>query len=308
MINENTLNFIRFSSGFNNLKKEELETFAENEIFELNEYNASEEKQRKHFYTLLQSTDGTQGVEQEDGKYTHTAWSYSSDGTDRFSTVYPKLNLLKNTKSQSYTSTGTTNNNSFNIYSLDGAVSDILNKPITITYDYSITNSPGTWSGTIRPTYGLGGTNQSVSNTNLSGTHKETTTFKAVSQNSYGIATSGLPAGTKVTIKNLKVELGSDATPYMPSASEVTKSDWPSYMGQYTDYTLEDSINPSSYTWREIQGKYFYTLEDVNTNGTLKSYIIECLKLSLQTRWGNNLEYHIDRKTKYLNKLTGMQA
>ena len=56
------------------------------------------------------------------------------------------------------------------------------------------------------------------------------------------------------------------------------------------------------------QGKYFYTLEDINTNGTLKSYIIECLKLSLQTRWGNNLEYHIDRKTKYLNKLTGMQA
>ena len=52
------------------------------------------------------------------------------------------------------------------------------------------------------------------------------------------------------------------------------------------------------------QGKYFYTLDDVNTNGTLKSYI----KLSLQTRWGNNLEYHIDRKTKYLNKLTGMQA
>lgn len=56
-----------------------------------------------------------------------------------------------------------------------------------------------------------------------------------------------------------------------------------------------------------VQGKYFYTVEDVNTNGTLKSYIIECLKLSLQTRWGNNLEYHIDRKTKYLNKLTGMQ-
>ena len=56
------------------------------------------------------------------------------------------------------------------------------------------------------------------------------------------------------------------------------------------------------------QWKYFYTLKDVNTNGTLKSYIIECLKLSLQTRWGNNLEYHIDRKTKYLNKLTGMQA
>ena len=98
MINDQTLNFIRFSSGFNNLKKEELEAFVENEIFELNEYNASEEKQRKHFITLLQSTDGTEGVEQEDGKYTHTAWSYSSDGTEGFTTVYPNLNLIDGSK------------------------------------------------------------------------------------------------------------------------------------------------------------------------------------------------------------------
>lgn len=56
-----------------------------------------------------------------------------------------------------------------------------------------------------------------------------------------------------------------------------------------------------------VQGKYFYTVGDINTNGTLKSYIIECLKISLQTRWGNNLEYHVAQKTKYLNKLTGMQ-
>lgn len=117
-----------------------------------------------------------------------------------------------------------------------------------------------------------------------------------------------LTAGSEINLKKPKVEEGSIATPYMPSESEATSVDFPSYMGQYTDYTLEDSINPSSYTWTRIQGKYFYTLEDVNTNGTLKSYIIECLKLSLQTRWGNNLEYHIDRKTKYLNKLTGMQA
>ena len=28
----------------------------------------------------------------------HTAYAYSADGTDRFSTVYPNLNLLKGTK------------------------------------------------------------------------------------------------------------------------------------------------------------------------------------------------------------------
>ena len=47
---------------------------------------------------LLQSTDGTQGVPQEGGKYTHTAWAFSSDGADRFSTIYPRFNLLDGTK------------------------------------------------------------------------------------------------------------------------------------------------------------------------------------------------------------------
>ena len=60
MINESTLNFIRFSSGFNNLKAEELEMFVENEVYELNEYNASEGTQGKYFYTVEDiNTNGT---------------------------------------------------------------------------------------------------------------------------------------------------------------------------------------------------------------------------------------------------------
>lgn len=183
---------------------------------------------------------------------THVAYANSSDGVTDFTTVYPNLNLLKNTKSQSYTSTGTANNNSSNTYPLDGVVADILNKPLTITYNYAITNSSGTWSGTIRPTYGLGGTNQSVSNINLSGTHKETVTLTAVSQNSYGILTSGLPAGTKVTITNLKVEFGSTATSYMPSASEVKDSDYPKFVGVYGDDSTTASQLPASYKWSSI--------------------------------------------------------
>ena len=210
-------------------------------------------------WTLVKGADGTQGTPGKpgtDGKtpYFHTAWSNSADGTDGFTTVYPNLNLLKNTKSQSYTSTGTAENISSNNYPLDGVIADILNKPLTITYNYAITNSSGTWSGTIRPTYGLGGTNQSVSNTNLSGTHKETVTLAGVGFNSYRIVTSGLPAGTTVTITNLKVEFGSTATPHMPSASEVTTADWPSYIGQYTDFTQADSTKPSDYTWSLMRG------------------------------------------------------
>lgn len=324
MINENTLNFIRFSSGFNNLKKEELETFAENEIFELNEYNASEEKQRKHFYTLLQSTDGTEGVEQEDGKYTHTAWSYSSDGTEGFTTVYPNLNLIDGSKdfSGDWTNSG--------VWINDGTYKGLTVKkrtrqwngiyktftaPKDGTYTFSAyVKSSGSAANTYRYVYINDKNVSNIIPNKLMGNDFDwlrdsfTVTLKAkdIVYVKYEITGSG--SDSILWTAGHKWEEGSTATPYMPSANEVTPADYPRYIGQYTDYTLEDSINPSSYTWREIKGKYYYTLEDVNTNGTLKSYIIECLKLSLQTRWGNNLEYHIDRKTKYLNKLTGMQA
>ena len=40
----------------------------------------------------------------------------------------------------------------------------------------------------------------------------------------------------------------------MPSASEGTTADWPSHIGQYTDFTQADSTKPSDYTWSLIRG------------------------------------------------------
>ncbi|CDI45720.1 Phage tail assembly [Lactococcus lactis subsp. lactis Dephy 1] len=210
-------------------------------------------------WTLVKGADGTQGTPGKpgaDGKtpYFHTAWSYSVDGTDGFTTIYPNLNLWKNTKSQSITSTGTGRNVLANVYKLDGSTSDVIGKTVTITYDFAITNSTGTWSGTINPTLGFAGSSNPVSNTSLSGSVKQIVSITSLTGNSYSIAVIGLPAGTKVTITNLKVEIGSTATPYMPSSSEVTTADWPSYIGQYTDFTQADSTNPSDYTWSLIRG------------------------------------------------------
>lgn len=193
----------------------------------------------------LPITNGGTGT--SNGVINTIAYANSADGTDGFTTVYPNLNLLKNTKSQSYTSTGTESNNLSNIYQLDGVVADILNKPLIITYNYAITNSSGIWTGTIRPTYGLGGINHIVSNTNLSGTHKETITLTAISTNSYGIIISGLPAGTKVTFTNLKVEFGSIDTPWMSSASEVTINDYPKYVG--FSNVIKPNKTSSDYKW-----------------------------------------------------------
>ncbi len=141
----------------------------------------------------------------------------------------PNLNLFKNTKSQSYTSTGTDRNVLADVYKLDGITSDVIGKTVTITYDFAITNSIGTWSGTINPTLGFGGSGTPVSNTSLEGSAKQTVSITSLTGVSYSIAVSRLPAGTKVTITNLKVEFGSIATPWLPSASELTTNDISGY-------------------------------------------------------------------------------
>ena len=70
---------------------------------------------------------------------------------------------------------------------------------------------------------------------------------------SYNINT-GSGADTILWTAGHKWEEGSVATPHMPSASEAKTSDWPSYIGQYTDFTQADSTNPSDYTWSLIRG------------------------------------------------------
>lgn len=57
-----------------------------------------------------------------------------------------------------------------------------------------------------------------------------------------------------VRIRKPKQEVGPTATPWMPSASEVKTSDYPSYIGQYTDYIATDSTKSSDYTWSLIRG------------------------------------------------------
>jgi hypothetical protein len=52
----------------------------------------------------------------------------------------------------------------------------------------------------------------------------------------------------------LKLEIGSTATPYMPSFSEVKAEDYPSYIGTYTDNkSNEQSTDPEKYTWEKIE-------------------------------------------------------
>lgn len=78
--------------------------------------------------------------------YTHTAWSWSSDGGDRFTTTYPNLNLLDGTKDLKPYGAGdnTPNQNARDIYfTQNKTITDLfkVGDYITISYDIEFLNT-----------------------------------------------------------------------------------------------------------------------------------------------------------------------
>ncbi|MDT2867114.1 hypothetical protein [Lactococcus lactis] len=252
-----------------------------------------------------------------DGTITHYAYAYSADGTDRFTTTYPNLNLVSDTNFDDKTNrdnvwinymgttvTGKGNNNGFlmaptgqtagayqdsllgNLYSPTNGKINIL-KPSTI-YTLSF-YAKGTISGTdnffrhyIYPStvdtsyHGMANgntiTNASDGSYNRAITSDwtfYTYTFKTLStyattQQQFLFRIQNL---TTVTVSQVKIEEGTVATPWMPSASEVTTADWPSYIGQYSDFNTTASTDPAKYApWIIFKGN------DGNTGKSVWSF------------------------------------
>lgn len=249
--------------------------------------------------TFLNVSDGKQGPKGDrgnDGKttYFHTAWSYSADGTDRFSTVYPNLNLLVNSSAKTkdgffknfdkvengygeVTITGTNTWVSRDMW--DGfSIKPRDYKPgdkYTMSMDVMFTswNLP---AGTHLDEFWIGQRYGNNSWKRICFIDLPKDPSKMLNQWVRITQTSTIPPYedpaiyteacflTKFTgpsegsftirIRNPKQEPGETATPYMPSASEATTADYPSFIGHYTDYTQVDSPNPRDYTWSLIRG------------------------------------------------------
>ena len=221
-----------------------------------------------------------------DGTITHTAYSWSADGTDRFTTVYPNLNLLTGTSEpfvMGYGIPRTTWDATNKVSKISLPITTIYNEvlpqdsgfPYTyipgVTYTQSIyistdaplTGTPISFTWFAYP-YGhnTGGADNLVKvATNL---YRATSTYTWPSSNSPGGGRNAdlfnltqvfdFTKGTFLQFYKPKLEPGSIATPYMQSASEVTTADWPKYIGHYTDFTQADSTNPSDYTWGPMRG------------------------------------------------------
>ena len=226
-------------------------------------------------WTLVKGADGTQGTPGKpgtDGKtpYFHTAWSYSADGTDRFTTSYPNLNLLDGTKDFSGSwenSSGWVNDGTYKGLTVKkrtkqyAGIDKTFTAPKDGVYTFSAyVKGSGSRVSVYRYVAINGGKpNIIVPNKRIGDTFDWLrdsfhVTLKAgdTIYAKYEITASG--ADSVLWTAGHKWEPGLIATPYIQSASEVKTSDYPSYIGQYTDFTQTDSTNPSAYTWSLIRG------------------------------------------------------
>lgn len=218
--------------------------------------------------TITNVDDGTDGKT----SYTHTAWSYSADGTDGFTTVYPNLNLIEGTKDFSGTWSNSEN------WTDDGTYKGLTVKKRTeqwggVYKKYTVTQSSDyTFSAFIKG-YGTD-TNivrvVLINGVEMSNLEKIWTSAFEWERDSITFLAKDIKVGDEIIVRyeisvlgtnpvvwtaGHKWEEDSTATPYMTSASEVTTADWPSYIGQYSDFTSTASTDPTKYApWTVFKG------------------------------------------------------
>lgn len=216
-----------------------------------------------------------------DKNYLHTAYAYSADGTDRFTNVYPNLNLLDGTKDFS----GTWTNSSS--WVTDGTYKGLTVKKRTAQWNgiYKTFTAPkdGFYtfsayvkgSGNTADIYRYGGVNTTSAQKELQKSmgnnfdwarDSVTLNLKANDSVWFKYEISGLGADSILWTAGYKVENSLVATPYMPSSTEVTSADWPKYVGTYVDTNPVSSTDPSKYVWDEM--KYRVYLDGVPVGGS----------------------------------------
>ncbi|EMF0415770.1 hypothetical protein I4L69_001651 [Enterococcus faecium] len=202
---------------------------------------------------------GTPGATGENGKtsYIHTAYSWSSDGTDRFTTEYPKENLwvvkdlvpgyINSTTGEVVPPGATLNERATEFLKIGN------NKKITVNYTVNLPINGYYWCG-----IGCYDADKAfISRTGFSGTpatepgeQNKTQTFSLNPKTEY-IRVSFRTYDSSV----IKVEESDHLTIYTPSPVDDYDNAYPKFSGTYTDYTEIDSEDPAKYTWSRFLGE-----------------------------------------------------
>ena len=214
------------------------------------------------------------GTSTADGVINTIAYANSADGKDDFTTVYPNLNLLKNTRTLTATSTSSAWNTLFSSrqiydstiksktgvsamnFSFDVFVplNAMVGSVVSIQLKGQNSQAPNVWGDDHNTIICL--TNYIIKQSDLGKTiHISTPILK---WDDYSTFDTALANTDSITIRQatdtpgfvyskLKLESGSTATPYMPSASEVTINDYPKYVG--FSNIIKPNKKSSDYKW-----------------------------------------------------------
>lgn len=188
-------------------------------------------------------------VKGEDGQDAHVyqAYSWSADGTDRFTIDYPNENLLD---LQEYAS---------GYYSLGSS---------TISFDYPIAKGQSLTLSTSMP-FRDGGLKDIFLHLKGESPSSQTNgvwidnprTITAVEDGFVAVSTRPT-TGFKVNLDRLldgtywaKLEKSDHATIYTPAPADDFSNAYPTYVGTYTTFDAVQSTNPADYTWQRMLGE-----------------------------------------------------
>ena len=216
---------------------------------------------------MLTSVKGADG----NNSYTHTAYSWSADGTDRFTTTYPNLNLLTGTSDKPSTKTGGSwNNTVIGVYKTPKVGQKYTVSVEVPNADHTVIFEVWRWNNAR-------GRVDALTTKRINSGEKGYLTFTWPDPDNSGatqiavdlVWTNGTDTGTYSYCK-AKLEEGSTATPWMPSESEVKTSDYPNYIGTYSDNNVKSSLDYSKYQWAIFKGQdsNAYTAYSWSSDGT----------------------------------------
>lgn len=200
----------------------------------------------------------------QDGQnpFLHTAYAWSSDGKDRFTTTYPNENLIVHStevKNRNIHTTGLPypdpNSNLMGDY--------IPVNPGDVLYFTQTEDPSSTYCFRWR------------------WADKDKNYIERKAEPAKKSFSWTVPTGAyyfQASYPNVgynKIEFSTSPTIYTPSPADDFANAYPLYMGQYSDYTQEPSTNPSKYTWMRTTGQNGASVKSTKTEWAINTSSVD---------------------------------